>query len=125
MPSATERRSPRRGSGSGTRSTTPNRSYGSTRCEFSPGRRSREVNQAPRRFAVLTFLGANRTYRNGISRRDVLRVGALGVAGLTLPDVLRLQAAAPSSPGAGRGKSVIMIWLRGGASHIDSYDMKP
>ncbi len=56
----------------------------------------------------------------GLSRRDVLRVGA--VAGLTLADVLRSRAASPSPK---RGKSVIMIWLRGGPSHIDSYDMKP
>ena len=37
------------------------------------------------------------------------------------------RAAAPgrAAPGRGRGKSVIMIWLRGGPSHIDSYDMKP
>ncbi len=57
------------------------------------------------------------------SRRDILRAGFLGFAGLTLPDLLRARAAAARS--AGRGKSVIMIWLRGGASHIDSYDMKP
>jgi hypothetical protein len=54
-----------------------------------------------------------------VTRRDVLGVGAF--AGLTLADVLRLRA----DSNAGRGKSVIMIWLRGGASHIDSYDMKP
>ena len=71
---------------------------------------------------MLTVLGPARTCR-GLSRRDVLRVGGLAFAGLTLADVLRLQAA--GSPGAGRGKSVILVWLRGGASHIDSYDMKP
>ena len=63
------------------------------------------------------------TIREGLSRRDVLRVGALAFAGLSLADVLRLRAATPQA--TGRGKSVIMIWLRGGASHIDSYDMKP
>jgi hypothetical protein len=62
------------------------------------------------------------TIRDNPSRRDVLRVGTLAFAGLTLADVLRLQAAKPQ---AARPKSVIMIWLRGGASHIDSYDMKP
>ena len=64
------------------------------------------------------------TIREKLSRRDVLRVGGLAFAGLTLADVLRLRAASPA-PTAARGKSVIMIWLRGGASHIDSYDMKP
>jgi hypothetical protein len=62
-----------------------------------------------------------------MSRRDVLRVGGLSFAGLTLADVLRRRASAAESMarGAGRGKSVIMIWMRGGPSHIDSFDMKP
>src|SRR5262245_46832719 len=70
---------------------------------------------------MLTFFGPTPNGRP--TRRDVLRVGGLAFAGLTLADVLKLQAAAP--PHTARGKSVIMIWLRGGASHIDSYDMKP
>jgi hypothetical protein len=70
---------------------------------------------------MLTFFGPTPNGRP--TRRDVLRVGGLAFAGLTLADVLKLQAAAP--PQTARGKSVIMIWLRGGASHIDSYDMKP
>jgi len=72
---------------------------------------------------MLDFLGPKRPCRHRVSRRDVLRVGGLAVAGLTLADLLRLRAGA--TPNAGRGKSVIMIWLRGGASHIDSWDMKP
>jgi hypothetical protein len=58
------------------------------------------------------------------NRRDVLRVGGLMLGGLTLPELLRQRAAAGESKAA-RPKSVIMIWLRGGASHIDSFDMKP
>lgn len=57
------------------------------------------------------------------NRRDVLRVGTLGFGGLTLTDLFRQQAIANTPPA--RPKSVIMIWLRGGASHIDSFDMKP
>jgi hypothetical protein len=53
----------------------------------------------------------------------VLKIGALGLGGLTLADVLRLRASAQEP--VRREKSVIMIWLRGGPSHIDSYDMKP
>ena len=71
---------------------------------------------------MLTYLGPSRKCRGNLSRRDVLSAGVLGFAGLTLPDVLRLRAATPQST---RPKSVIMIWLRGGASHVDSYDMKP
>src|SRR5215216_6753644 len=70
---------------------------------------------------MFTILGPDRPGRGRVSRRDVLRVGGLTAAGLALPDVLRLRAA----PDAGRGKSVILVWLRGGPSHIDSYDMKP
>jgi Protein of unknown function (DUF1501) len=72
---------------------------------------------------MLSFFGPLRNCRGNVSRRDVLKVGGLAFAGLTLADVLRLRASA--SPGSGRGKSVIMIWMRGGPSHIDSYDMKP
>jgi hypothetical protein len=70
---------------------------------------------------MLTLRGTRSQGCAGISRRDVLRVGALALGGLTLPDLLRLRADAAT----GRGKSVIMIWMRGGPSHIDSYDMKP
>ncbi len=67
--------------------------------------------------------GPLRRMRGTVSRRDVLRVGTLGLAGLTLADVLRQRTAADST--VARGKSVIMIWMRGGPSHIDSFDMKP
>ena len=70
---------------------------------------------------MLRFLGPVRKCRSEVSRRDVLRVGSLAFAGLTLPDILRLRAAGAASA-AGRAKSVIMIWMRGGPSHIDSYE---
>jgi hypothetical protein len=72
---------------------------------------------------VLSLFGRGTKLCDGITRRELLRVGGLAFAGLTLADVLRLRARA--APDSGRGKSVIMIWLRGGPSHIDSYDMKP
>ena len=72
---------------------------------------------------MLRIFGRNTKLCDGITRREMLRVGGLAFGGLTLADVLRSQAQGASS--AKRGKSVIMIWLRGGASHIDSYDMKP
>src|SRR5687767_12022234 len=72
---------------------------------------------------MLTFLGPRRKCRGNVSRRDVLRAGALAFGGLTLADVLRLRAL--GAPAVSRPKSVIMIWMRGGPSHIDSYDMKP
>jgi hypothetical protein len=72
---------------------------------------------------MLAFAGRNCVCRGRVSRRDVLQIGALAFGGLTLADVLKSQTGAATQ--ASRGKSVIMIWLRGGASHIDSYDMKP
>jgi hypothetical protein len=73
---------------------------------------------------MLTIHGPRKQARPGVSRRDVLKVGALGFGGLALPHVMRSQAAAGEKTN-GKGKSVILIWLRGGASHIDSWDMKP
>src|SRR4051812_46692850 len=76
------------------------------------------------------FFGPLRSCRGTLSRRDVLQVGGLGFAGLTLADVLRGRAAATETnsevrANAARKKSVILVWLRGGPSHIDSVDMKP
>src|SRR5436853_2391816 len=58
------------------------------------------------------------------TRRGFLRLGALTLGGLTLGDVLRLRAESPA-PGRPRQKSVIMIHLSGGPSHLDMYDLKP
>jgi hypothetical protein len=72
---------------------------------------------------MLTIFSKRRQrFCDGLSRRDFLRVGALGVGGLSLADLLRLRAHA--GPPA-RPKSVIMILLPGGPSHLDMYDMKP
>ncbi len=65
-----------------------------------------------------------------ISRRDVLRVGGAAMLGMTLPDLLRLKARADDStgqggPGWGKAKSVILVYLQGGPSHIDLWDPKP
>ncbi len=58
---------------------------------------------------------------NGTSRRDFLRIGALAPLGLSLPRLL-----AADRPGSrNRAKSVILLYLGGGISHHDSFDMKP
>lgn len=56
-----------------------------------------------------------------LCRRSFLRFGSLGLGGLMLADFLRLRAEGKTP----RTKSVIMVLLRGGPSHIDMYDMKP
>jgi hypothetical protein len=54
----------------------------------------------------------------------VLRVGTLSALGLSLPDWFRLRAAAPPRP-AGRAKACILLWLDGGPSHLETFDLKP
>lgn len=58
------------------------------------------------------------------SRREFLRAGLTGMGSLSLPGLLRLRATA-AAPTAGGRKAVILVWLRGGCSHLDTYDPKP
>src|SRR5438105_12124646 len=79
-----------------------------------------------------------RTHRHpiGVLRREFLQVGFSGLLGLSLPELLAMRSrAAAASPGAARGvgspptspraKSLILVFMTGGLSHIDSFDMKP
>jgi uncharacterized protein (DUF1501 family) len=65
---------------------------------------------------------------DGITRRDLLRIGGSSILGLSLANVLGLQKAAANSPsggpGFGRAKSVILLYLQGGPSHLDLWDPK-
>ncbi len=66
--------------------------------------------------------GSNLSFCDGVSRRNFIKIGALGAAGLTLPQLLRAE----SESGNGRSqKSVIMIYLVGGPPHQDMFDLKP
>ncbi|MBI1902033.1 MAG: DUF1501 domain-containing protein, partial [Planctomycetia bacterium] len=68
----------------------------------------------------------------GHTRRDFLRIGALGIGGFTLSDLLRARASAAAavssrsapSGGAISGKSVVLLFLHGGPSHIEMFDPK-
>jgi hypothetical protein len=64
-------------------------------------------------------------YCDGLSRRSFLTAGCLGLAGLALPDWLRLRARAAAEGKATRDTAVILIWLDGGPTHLDTYDLKP
>ena len=59
---------------------------------------------------------------DGVSRRNFLKIGALGMGGLTLPQLLRAEA---QSGIRKSHKAVIMIFLPGGPSHQDVFDLKP
>src|SRR5438128_2352565 len=61
---------------------------------------------------------------DGISRRNFLQIGALGLGGLTWAELLRFQAQGAVQTRT-TPKSVIMVYLFGGPSHIDMYDLKP
>lgn len=67
----------------------------------------------------------------GASRREFLRVGSAAFFGMTLPDVLALEQHADASGSTrrskafGQAKSVILLFLQGGPSHIDIWDPKP
>src|SRR5213082_1205381 len=69
-----------------------------------------------------------RTDCEGFHRRDLLRIGAAGLFGLSLPQLLRLEAQARATPtraGARKANAVILVWLAGGPATIDMWDLKP
>jgi hypothetical protein len=71
------------------------------------------------------FHSLNARVREGVNvfgRRSVLKASLAGLAGLTMP---KLLAAKESDPASSRRKSVILIWMTGGPSHIDTLDPKP
>ena len=60
----------------------------------------------------------------GVTRRDMLRLGSLTALGLGLPEFFRLQTAA-TERAQPRAKSCILLWLDGGPSHLETFDLKP
>ncbi|MEE2706645.1 MAG: DUF1501 domain-containing protein [Planctomycetota bacterium] len=62
------------------------------------------------------------SFCDGLSRRNFLRIGALGLGGLSLPNLLRAEAAAGKT---NRQKSVVMIYLPGGPTQHETFDPKP
>ena len=71
---------------------------------------------------VFDPLGRQERLCDGVSRRNFLRIGALGAAGLTLPQLLAAEAAAGVRNST---KSVILVYLVGGPPHQDLFDLKP
>ena len=62
---------------------------------------------------------------HNINRRQLLEIGALGLAGVSLPSLLRANAAQAVAGVAPRADACIIIFLDGGPSHLDMWDMKP
>ena len=72
---------------------------------------------------MLSILGQSREGRfcDRVSRHGFLKIGGLALGGLSLPDILRAEAAG----GGPSHKSIIMIYLPGGPPHQDMFDLKP
>jgi hypothetical protein len=67
-----------------------------------------------------------RTDCEGFHRRDFLKIGSAGLLGLTLPQLLRLEATAAAAAKRGKkAENVIMVWLAGGPATIDMWDLRP
>ena len=60
-----------------------------------------------------------------LHRRDLLRIGSLGAVGLTLPQLLQAEATRSSNGLIPKADACILIFLNGGPSHHDTWDMKP
>jgi Protein of unknown function (DUF1501) len=74
---------------------------------------------------MFKFLASrNGTTCDGSTRRDFLKVGALGMGGLMLPDLLRARAAAKAEGKPTKNTSVVWLWLGGGPTQVETFDPK-
>src|SRR2546423_615296 len=71
---------------------------------------------------MFSFLGQPQRACDGFSRREMLRVGGLSALGLSLPGLL---AASGNPPGRGRARACVLIYLFGGPSQLETFDLKP
>jgi hypothetical protein len=60
---------------------------------------------------------------DGLTRRELLRIGAIGLGGLALPQLLQHTSAATGK--SGKARSAIILFLSGGPSQLDTWDLKP
>lgn len=75
---------------------------------------------------MLRLLTGSRTqFCDRLRRRDFLHAGSLGLAGLALPDLLRISALAGSNPSYVSDKSIVLLFLAGGPSQLETFDPKP
>ncbi len=70
-------------------------------------------------------LGTSARHCDGLVRRDFLHLGVAGMAAVGLPELLRAKEHSATPATGTKSTSVILIWLDGGPSHMDMYDMKP
>jgi len=70
-------------------------------------------------------LGSTNRYCDGVSRRSFLQVGLTGLASISLPQILKAKEASSAVGSPSKKTSMILLWLDGGPSHLDLYDLKP
>ena len=70
---------------------------------------------------MLTIYGQRSRFCDGVSRRNFIKIGALGLGGLALPQILRAEAKAGIRKSH---KAIIMIYLPGGPPHQDMFEIK-
>lgn len=69
--------------------------------------------------------GLSGKYCDGMNRRSFVQLGVAGMASLGLGDVLRAKSASAANGTPNKETSAILLWLDGGPSHLDLYDLKP
>jgi hypothetical protein len=77
---------------------------------------------------MLTVNGHAKRLCNGLTRRDLIKVGGMGLAGATVPSLARPSGALAgnaSRPGVGKAKNVICLFLYGSHSQLETFDPKP
>lgn len=74
---------------------------------------------------MLTLTNKTTCTCEGVTRRSVLKIGALGLGGMTLPNFLRLRAAAAEEDRTISDTAVIQVWCSGGPTQFETYDPKP
>src|SRR6516165_881627 len=80
---------------------------------------------------MLRILGSRKTLCDGLSRRDLLQIGGLGMCGLSLGSLLGNTARAGADEaervgtGFGKAKHCILLYLYGAPSQLETFDMKP
>jgi hypothetical protein len=77
---------------------------------------------------MLELVTARYRSKSGSTRRNLMKIGFLGLGGMTLADLMRIRAQADAAKeyrAIPNTKSVILLWQQGGPSHLETYDMKP
>ena len=74
---------------------------------------------------MLSILSQARAVCEGWTRREMLQAAGAGLMGLSLPRLLEAEASSPAERRGGRAKSVIFLFLFGGPSQLETFDMKP